>query len=125
MKYLGYIKCLLTKELNIRKHTSIDFSLDKILVALNKIPTSSATGTDGVPSKLLIKAAVPISKLFLIIGESSKDTAMFQGGDRSDPAQYRPIALTSHLEKTLERVCREYLVDYMMIYDLFDLNQQG
>ena len=36
-----------------------------------------------------------------------------KGGSRSEPAQYRPVALTSHLMKTWKRVVRRHLVDQL------------
>ena len=45
-------------------------------------------------------------KIMFILG-------LFKGGDRNSPAQYRPIALSSHVAKTLERVVREQLADLL------------
>ena len=38
---------------------------------------------------------------------------LFKGGDKNSPAHYRPIALSSHVAKTLERVVREQLADLL------------
>ena len=61
-----------------------------------------------------------IANMLTIIGERSMDSnifpeklknmfiiGIFKGGEKSSPAQYRPIALSSHLAKTLEGVVRE------------------
>ena len=50
---------------------------------------------------------------------------VYKGGDRSSPSQYRPIALTSHLAKTLERVVRLQMVEFMDKNNLFDPLQHG
>ena len=81
---------------------------------------------DGVSAKLLKGGKVHIAKMLAIIGETSMFTnifperlkqmfilGFFKGGDKSSPAQYRPIALSIHLANTLERVVREQLVEFL------------
>ena len=41
------------------------------------------------------------------------------------PANYRPIALTSHLVKTFEKVVRNYVVNFIEENDLFNNSQHG
>ena len=48
-----------------------------------------------------------------------------KGDSRSDPANFRPVSLTSHLIKTLERVVRKELVSYLEGNQLMDVNQHG
>ena len=43
----------------------------------------------------------------------------------SDPANYRPISLTSHLAKTEERFMRKIMVDFLEENDKMDPNQHG
>ena len=38
---------------------------------------------------------------------------LHKGGSRADPAQFRPVALTSHITKTFERVLRKELVKHL------------
>ena len=45
---------------------------------------------------------------------------IFKSGDKSNPKNYRPIALTSHLSKIMERVVRSDLVSYMDHHGLWD-----
>ena len=50
---------------------------------------------------------------------------IFKSGDRSDPGNYRPISLTSHISKTLERVMRLELVKYLEDNGLMKEDQHG
>ena len=50
---------------------------------------------------------------------------IYKGGDRSSPAEYRPIALTSHLCKIIEKVIRRYLVKHLEDAGLIDDAQHG
>ena len=44
---------------------------------------------------------------------------------RADPAKYRPVALTSHIIKVLERVMRKALVTHLEAQDLLPTDQHG
>lgn len=123
---------------NEKMMNEASFTYDNIIKAINKIPAGSATGPDGVPSKIIKKAAHPIAKILVIIAQNSMEVGIFpskykntfiigvyKGGDRCSPSQYRPIALTSHLAKTLEQVVRSQMVDFMERNNLFDPLQHG
>ena len=49
----------------------------------------------------------------------------YKGGKKESPAQYRPIALSSHIAKILERVVRVKLIEYLDINNLMDNAQHG
>ena len=42
-----------------------------------------------------------------------------------EPANYRPVALTSHIIKLFEKIVRKYIVAYMEENDLFNPTQHG
>ena len=67
----------------------------------------------------LDQADVPDNMLLALIAP------IYKGGDRSQPKNYRPVALTSHLSKTLERVIRMDLVDYIESLGLLDQDSMG
>ena len=48
-----------------------------------------------------------------------------KGGSRVDPAQYRPVALTSHIIKVFERVIRKSLVTHLEDQGLLPSSQHG
>ena len=50
---------------------------------------------------------------------------IFKGGGKSEPANDRPIALTSHLTKTFERILRLKMVEHLAINDLLNKSQHG
>ena len=50
---------------------------------------------------------------------------LHKGGSRADPAQFRPVALTSHLIKTFERVVRKVLVRHLENNGVFPDGQHG
>ena len=48
-----------------------------------------------------------------------------KGGSRADPAQYRPVALTSHIIKVFERVIRRSLVNHLEAQGFLPSGQHG
>ena len=52
-------------------------------------------------------------------------TAIFKKGERKDPANYRPISLTSVPGKIMERLVRNTLVEHMVENNLFTTEQHG
>ena len=83
--------------------------------------------------KLLKAAKETIAEMLAKIGHQSMDCGYFpgrlkimfilgvhKGGARDDPSQYRPIALTSHLAKTLEKVVRVRVIEFLESNDLMD-----
>ena len=52
-------------------------------------------------------------------------TPVFKKGNRTDPANYRPVSLTSHVIKVFERVLRNHLVSYLEDNNIITPNQHG
>ena len=50
---------------------------------------------------------------------------LFKSGDKAMASNYRPIALTSHLSKTMERILRMDIVKYFDENNLWDSRQHG
>jgi ribonuclease P/MRP protein subunit RPP40 len=52
-------------------------------------------------------------------------TSIWKGGDRTQPANYRPVALTSHLSKIMERIIRQAVVNFLESNNKIDNAQHG
>ena len=52
-------------------------------------------------------------------------TPIYKGGEKSLPANYRPVALTNHLIKIFERIVRKNIVKHMEDNNLFNSSQHG
>ena len=50
---------------------------------------------------------------------------MVKGGSKINPANYRPISLTSHVSKVFERVIKSYLIKHLESQNLINTNQHG
>jgi len=107
--------------------------------AIKELKSTSATGPDGVPAILLLKCAEPISiPMSIFWGKSMEEslippdslkfsmiTPIHKGKTKSDPANYRPVALTSHLIKIYEKVLRNKIVEHIESVNGFNKNQHG
>ena len=62
-----------------------------------------------IPDELLLVQICPLHK----------------GGSRADPANFRPVALTSHLIKSFEKVLRKVLVKHLETSGIFPNGQHG
>ena len=67
----------------------------------------------------LSQGVIPPDLLLVLISPIHK------GGSKVDPAQYRPVALTSHIIKIFERVIRRALVTHLETQGLLPSEQHG
>ena len=115
-----------------------DISDEDIISAISSIPSSSASGPDGVPAILLKNCAKELCHPIKIIWEESftsgvvpkfyketNITPLFKKGDRAKAVNYRPVALTSLVIKIYERVLRKNMVDFIEKNQLLCDNQHG
>ena len=106
--------------------TDFDFTQDDVEFACSELSVSSAPGPDGIPACLLKECRRELKKPLWILWRESVDQGVIppdlllvlicpvhKGGSRAEPAQYRPVALTSHLVKMFERVVRRALVTHL------------
>ena len=105
---------------------------------ITKIPNGASPGPDGILPCLLKAAKRSVARMLGAIARASLDTGelpdilkealvspIHKGGSTSDPAQYRPVCLTSHVGKTMERMVREAMVGHMEVMDKMDKSQHG
>jgi ribonuclease P/MRP protein subunit RPP40 len=116
----------------------ISFSEEDIENVITEIRSNAASGDDGF-SALLLKnckkeLSVPLHILWrnsldsgVIPGllKTSKISPIHKGGLKSVPKNYRPVALTSHLIKVMEKILRNAIVKYLEENNLMNDNQHG
>ena len=102
--------------------TELNFTPDHVEYAY----ANSTPGPDGVPASLLKECRKELQKPLWILWKESLRQGIIppdlllvlicpvhKGGSKADPAQYRPVALTSHIVKVFERVVRRVLVTHL------------
>ena len=117
---------------------NITFNQVDIESACTELKTNSAPGPDGVPALLLKECKKELSLPLAVLWSASMDTGVIpeellliqicpqhKGGSRTDPAQFRPVALSSHLIKVAERVIRRAIVSHLDNLGLIPDTQHG
>jgi hypothetical protein len=118
--------------------TNIEVSQDNVRTALSSLSAGAAPGPDGIPAaiikgggELIIIALTDIFSLSLKTGEIPEGwknafiSPIWKGGNKTDPANYRPIALTAHLVKLLERVIHPIIYKHLTEGAMLDDTQHG
>ena len=118
--------------------SDLSFSREDFLEALGDLDPYSAAPDGDIPAKVLTACKEQlVEPLMLFWYESFSSgvipndlklqfiTPIYKKGDRTDPANYRPVSLTSHVMKTFERVVRKHLVAYLEDGGLINKNQHG
>ena len=114
----------------------MEFTIDDIISAIDKIDQNAASGPDEMPATLLknCKNSIEIP-IHLIWSHSlangyvptscklSHIVPLHKKYSKSIPANYRPVSLTSHVEKVFKRVLRKIMVEHLETNDLLCNNQ--
>ena len=107
--------------------------------AINQLSQNAAAGPDGIPDILMKRCKDEIAEPLEIIFRKSLQTGdipdiwrlahvipiLKPGAERSSPASYRPVSLTSHLIKTFERIIKLNLQNHLETYNMISDNQHG
>ena len=117
---------------------NIEITPQMVTLKLEKLNKYKSSGPDNIHPHLLKETActvnVPISMIFqesLRAGETPVDwrkanvTPIFKKGDRTDPANYRPVSLTSQVCKILESIVRDKMQEYLEKNNLLSDHQHG
>ena len=120
--------------------SDIEFSEADLIAAMKEIKHDAANGPDDFPAILLNKCSSALAHPLYIFWRKSLDsgtipcilkqalvTPIFKGGGLSKGVakNYRPIALTSHLIKTFEKVIRNNMVKFLENSGAMNINQHG
>ena len=116
----------------------ITFTEQDILDAIDELRNNSASGPDGLAAIFLKKCKLAIVKPLYYLWRDCLDKGItpsklkeahiipiHKGGHQGVAANYRPIALTSHLIKVFEKVIRNKLVDFLRENGLLNGSQHG
>merc|ERR1712243_65277 len=116
----------------------ISFGTKEIEEAIKEIDENSSAGPDGIPALFLKKTKESISKPLSILLRKSLDegkipniyklayiTPIHQGGSKQDPAQYRPVSLTSHIMKIFECVLKKHIMNHLVDNNKFNNGQHS
>ena len=118
--------------------TDIIIDDEHIVFAVKEMSVSSSAGPDGLPSSFLKNCLQVLIKPLKILFRKSLDSGdipaifkraaivpIFKGGDRTCPANYRPISLTPVLMKLFERIIRKQVISFLVVNKLLNLSQHG
>lgn len=116
----------------------IEFDEEDIRDSVMKISPTASAGPDGLPALLLRECIEELKYPLMLFWRTSLDVGylpkslkisrvipIFKGGDRCAPENYRPISLTSHVSKIIERIIVEKIVNLLDTLKLFNQNQHG
>ncbi|MCG8035359.1 MAG: hypothetical protein JAZ03_24705 [Candidatus Thiodiazotropha taylori] len=105
---------------------------------LQNLDPYKATGPDSIPSRFLKDFADEITPALTLIfraslhqGEVPQDwrqayvTPIFKKGDRSSPANYRPISLTSVCSKVMEHILHSQVMKHLEAHGILSDQQHG
>ena len=117
---------------------SFEFNEDDIIEAINEIDPNSSTPNNDIPAKVIKACKSSLAKAFTLLWKDSYDNSnipqcfknqfiapIYKKDSKLDPANYRPISLTSHVIKIFERVVRKNLVRYLEENNLLSSKQHG
>ena len=118
--------------------TNVDITKELVKKALGRLSSTASPGPDGLPAVFLKLGGDFITDALTDIFRQSLETGeipkvwkkafippIWKGGDRSVPANYRPIALTSHCMKTMEHVLHPVLIPHLDRLGKLDEAQHG
>jgi len=126
------------QECNVNKLETHIVTEDEIKEAIDELRNNAASGADGFPAILLKQCKDALATPLQIFWNKCMECSyiperlkfsiiapLFKGGSKSDPANYRPVALTSHLIKIYEKTIRKKITTFMEECNSFNENQHG
>ena len=118
--------------------TDITVTVPGIVKLLKDIKPHKAAGPDEIPGRVLRECADSIAPVLTKIFNKSLTTGslprdwlnanvapLFKKGDRSNPANYRPVSLTSIICKLLEHVIHHHIMNHLDQFNILYDKQHG
>jgi Reverse transcriptase (RNA-dependent DNA polymerase) len=118
--------------------SSINVTEEKVEKKIRNLKPASAPGPDGIGSMLLKEMSQQLKKPLTAIFKKSVETGtipedwktahvtpIYKKGSKADPANYRPVSLTSVCCKMLESIIRDELMDHLSSNGLLEDSQHG
>ena len=125
-------------QVDCQEMAEIQFTQSQIIDIIKQLKSSSSPGPDKINQRILKEVAeeisFPLLLLFIKSMQSSKVPAdwkianvspIFKKGSKFDPANYRPISLTSITVKIMERILKEAIMKYLLANNLIKPSQHG
>jgi hypothetical protein len=116
----------------------VQFDEEAVVKKIQQLKIASAPGPDGIGSLLLKELAEqikrPLTAIYrtsILSGDVPEDwrqanvTPIYKKGSKADPANYRPVSLTSICCKMFESILRDEIVSHMWENDLIEESQHG
>ena len=111
---------------------------ESVQVAVTQLSSSAAPGPDGVAAICIKQGGwFVVNALVDIFSQSLEEeqapdsmklafiSPIWKGDERTLPSSYRPVALTNHYSKLLERVLRPAMVEHLEAVGALDDSQHG
>ena len=105
---------------------NIEFTTQGIVKLLQNLKPAKSAGPDNIPTRILKEYALHIALVLQVIYTQSYQTGIlpndwltanivpvYKKGDKSNPANYRPISLTSVCCKTMEHIICHTILDHL------------
>ena len=118
--------------------TDITIENRDLIEAIEEISSDSAAGPDGFNAKFLKQCKNELAEPLKLIAKKSlasgvipptlKEgivTPIHKGGNKGLAKNYRPVVLTSHIIKIIERVVRKQLIEHLEKTEAFNEGQHG
>ena len=120
------------------KMPPIVFAETGVMKLINKLDASKARGPDNIPTRVLKETAEIVAPVLTEIFQKSYDTAIvpedwkkasinaiYKKGDKTSPANYRPVSLTSVSCKMMEHIIHSSVMKHLNANSILVNYQHG
>jgi hypothetical protein len=118
--------------------SDVQFTETEVLRELKNLKLGSSSGPDNLPASMLSSLADVLAPALAILFRKSflsgklpstwklaNICPIFKNGSKLDPANYRPISLTSIVCKVMERIIKKHAYEYIEKFEILSSAQHG